>query len=120
MTQTTANGPALRISKKGLIEALILDFETEVKKYAAAKKFWLGWQAFVEAERNFPLHQPERSHFENDADFQSALRGFEEAYARRHIPFAEPVAPHVLIAACVDADGNPDFEIIDDLKEVLP
>jgi hypothetical protein len=110
----------LQISKKGLVEALLRDFEVEIKKYAAAKKFWLNWQAFVEAERNFPVQKPDRSHFENDADFDAATRSFDEAHARRHIPFPEPVAKHALIAACVGPDGNPDFEFSNDMEEIAP
>lgn len=107
----------LQISKKGLVDALIRDFETAVKKHAAAKQFWLNWQAFVDAERNFPLQKPDRSSFENDADFEKAVLAFEETYAHLHIPYPEPVAPHALIAACVGSDGVPDFEIVDDMKE---
>lgn len=106
----------LKLSKKAFVEAMIRDFKVEVAKHATAKKDWLVSQAFVDAERNFPLQRPGRSHFASDAAFEKSMVEFEAAFAHRHIPFPEPIAAHFLVALCVGSDGDPDYEIIDDLE----
>ena len=109
----------LRLLKSALAEALIADYVAAVEKFAVERKNWVAHMAFVEAERNFPLQKPERANYGSAYDFDAALKEYNAALFQRHVGYPAPSA-HPAVMAAVNDRGDVDFEIIDDLRGVLP
>jgi hypothetical protein len=105
----------LRYLKSALADALIADYVAAVQKYATEKKAWLNHMAFVEAEKNFPLKEPEAADYADRAAFDAALKEYVAAIFQRHAPYQAPFA-HPAVMAAVNAEGDLDLEIIDDVS----
>jgi hypothetical protein len=108
----------MKLSKSQMYGAFLVDFYAEVFRFAAKRSAWLRDMAFVEAERNFPPQPPERRDYDSNASFDRALQEYAKAKARLHVDYAEPIAKHPMISMCLNADGDPDFEIVDDSLEL--
>jgi hypothetical protein len=68
---------------------------------------------FVEAEKSFPLHRPDRSTFDTTESFEKAIERYDAEMFQRHTPYP---GPHMdtRFSLVVTEDPEPFYEIIDD------
>jgi hypothetical protein len=76
-------------------------------------RHWRAHMQFVEAEKMFPLHRPDRSVFDTEQSYRRKLEQHDAAMLQRHVAYAGPHDdPRFTFEATAEAE--PFYEIVDD------
>lgn len=76
---------------------------------------WRAHMQFVEAEKNFPLIQPDRSAFDDVKSFEKAIERYNAEALQRHAPYPGPHMDTRFTFEATD-DAEPFYQIVNDMN----